>query len=136
VRSPYDSLGVDVTDAQIAADLMLRDPKTLSGDASVAEVRTHLANPKVQMVLLADGRRFVGAVTSVSEDAADDERAVAYADPSPDTIAPSATADEAWRRTTENPHRRVIVLGDDGTLHGLLCLNKTRTGFCQTPTRG
>jgi CBS domain-containing protein len=135
VHSPYDSVAVNVTDAESAAELMLRNPKTLAGDASVAEVRTHLANPKVQMILLADDRRFVGAVTSVPEDAADDEDAVAYADPSPDTIAPTATADEAWRRATENPHRRVIVLDDDGTLHGLLCLNKTRTGFCQTSSR-
>src|SRR5689334_17836675 len=111
---------------------MLREPKTLPGDATVAEVRTHLANPKVQMVLLADGRQFVGAVTELPVAAEDDERAVAYADPSPDTIAPTATADEAWQRATESPHRRVIVIGDDGTLHGLLCLNKARTGFCQT----
>jgi CBS domain-containing protein len=87
------------------------------------------------MVLLADGRHFVGAVTSLPEDAPDDELAVSYADPSPETIAPTATADEAWRRATESGHRRVIVLDDDGTLHGLLCLNKARTGFCQTPTR-
>jgi CBS domain-containing protein len=115
---------------------MLRDPKTLAGDASVAEVRTHLANPKVQMVLLADERRFVGAVTELPTGVGDDEQAAAYADPSPETIAPSATVEEAWQRATESRHRRVIVLDDDGTLHGLLCLNKTRTGFCQTTTRG
>jgi CBS-domain-containing membrane protein len=123
---------MDMPEPHIAADLMLRDPKTLAGDASVAEVRAQLANPKVQMLLLADDRRFVGAVTSVPEEAADDERAVSYADPSPETIAPTATAEDAWQRALESTYRRVIVLDDDGTLHGLLCLNKKRTGFCQT----
>jgi CBS domain-containing protein len=127
---------VDVTDAQIAADLMLREPKTLAGDASVAEVRAQLANPKVQMILLADGRQFVGAVTELPDDADGDGRAAAYADPSPETIAPTATADEAWRRANDSQHRRVIVVDDEGTLHGLLCLNKRRTGFCQTSTHG
>ena len=45
-------------DFKLAADLMLRNPKTLGPAASVAEVREQLANPKVQMVLLADGRAF------------------------------------------------------------------------------
>ncbi len=49
--------------AEVASDLMLREPKTLAGDASVAEVRSLLANPKVQLVLLADGTQFVGAIT-------------------------------------------------------------------------
>jgi CBS domain-containing protein len=127
---------MDVADAQVAADLMLREPKTLAGDVSVADVRAVLSNPKVQMVLLADGTRFVGAVTEIPADASDDEEAVAYADASPETIAPTATADEAWAQALDSPHRRVIVLDDEGTLHGLLCLNHKRTGFCQTPTRG
>jgi CBS domain-containing protein len=120
----------------VAADLMLREPKTLAGDATVSDVRAVLANPKVQMVLLADGTRFVGAVTEIPAAAGDDETAVAYADASPETIAPGATADEAWRQALGSPHRRVIVVDDEQTLHGLLCLNQKRTGFCQTPTRG
>ncbi|HEV8461758.1 MAG TPA: CBS domain-containing protein [Gaiellaceae bacterium] len=123
-----------MADAQIAADLMLRDPKTLGGDASVADARAQLADPKVQMLLLADGPRFVGAVTEIPAGASDDDRAVAYADPSPETIDPNASADEAWERALASGHRRVIVLDDAGTLHGLLCLNHKRTGFCQTPT--
>jgi CBS domain-containing protein len=112
---------------------MLREPKTLSGDASVAEVREQLANPKVQMVLLADGRVFKGAVTALPTEAAPTEPAVAYAEQAPETIPPEASADEAFARAAASPNRRVIVLDDDHNLLGLLCLNQSRTRFCQTP---
>ena len=52
-------------DRRVVADLMLRNPKTLPGDASVADVRAVLDNPRVQLVLLADGQRFRGAVTEL-----------------------------------------------------------------------
>ena len=116
-----------------ASDLMLRDPKTLTAAASVAEVRELLANPKVQMVLLADGRVFKGAVTHVPADASPRDRALAYIDANAATISPRASADEAFERTAASPTRRVIVLDEDDNLLGLLCLNASRTGFCQTP---
>jgi CBS domain-containing protein len=112
------------------ADLMLREPKTLAGDASVAEVREQLANPKVQLVLLADGRSFKGAVTALPAEAAPTEPALAYADEQPETIAPDASDDEAFARASASPNRRVIVLDDDRNLLGLVCLNKSRSGFC------
>ena len=112
---------------------MLRDPKTLRGDASVAEVRAQLENPKVQMVLLADGGRFLGAVTAIPAGAAADERALDYSDPDPDTISPDESALTAFDRAAASAARRVIVVGDDGSLLGLLCLNVSRTRFCQTP---
>lgn len=112
------------------ADLMLRQPKTLAADASVAEVREQLANPKVQLVLLADGRDFKGAVTSLPAEAEPTESALAYADEMPETIAPDASDEEAFARASASPNRRVIVLDGDRNLLGLLCLNKSRTGFC------
>lgn len=113
-----------------AADLMLRNPKTLAGDASVAEVRDQLANPKVQMVLLADGQAFRGAVTAIPDDAAPTDLALDYAVNEPVTLPPDASPDEAFERAAASPHRRVIVLDDDDNLLGLLCLNQSRTGFC------
>jgi hypothetical protein len=124
-----------IGDAQVASDLMLGAPKTLPGDATVADVRAVLANPKVQMVLLADGPSFRGAVTAIPAAAADADAALAYADASADTIAPGAPTETAFERAMASPHRRVIVLDDDRNLLGLLCLNAKRTGFCQTPSR-
>jgi CBS domain-containing protein len=112
---------------------MLREPKTLAGDASVADVREQLANPKVQLVLLADGRVFKGAVTALPAAAAPTEPALVYAERDPETIAPDASEAEAFARAAASPNRRVIVLDDDHNLLGLLCLNRGRTGFCRAP---
>jgi CBS domain-containing protein len=120
---------------QVASEVMLDRPKTLPADASVATVREQLASPKMQMVLLADGPRFSGAVTAIPAEAGADEPALAYADPEPDTIAPDVPADVAFERTVASRHRRVIVVDGDGNLLGLLCLDATRARFCQTPSR-
>jgi CBS domain-containing protein len=117
----------------VVADLMLRDPKTLSPEASVAEVREQLASPKVQLVLLADGRTFKGAVTQVPPEAQPDDLAVDYVDTEAEINSPHASADEAFERAAASPTRRVVVLDDDRKLLGLLCLNASRTGFCGTP---
>lgn len=114
-----------------ASDLMLRRPKTLRGDATVAEVRGVLANPRVQMVLLADGTTFRGALTDIPATAGDDEPALAYASDA-ETIAPDASGELAFERANASPHRRVIVLGAHDELLGLVCLNSRRDGFCKS----
>jgi hypothetical protein len=114
-----------------AADLMLRHPKTLPGAASVADVRAVFANPRVQMVLLADETAFRGALTEIPESAADDEPALAYAVEA-ETIEPDAAGELTFQRANASPHRRVIVLGEDDELLGLVCLNSKRTGFCKS----
>jgi hypothetical protein len=119
---------------RVAADLMLRRPKTLPGNATVGEVRAVLASPKVQMVLLADGPTFRAAITEIPDSASDAEPAVAYADPSPETMSPDEPGELAFQRASASPNRRVIVLGDEDELVGLLCLNEGRTHFCQTPS--
>ncbi|HEX4526674.1 MAG TPA: CBS domain-containing protein [Gaiellaceae bacterium] len=117
-------------DNAVVADVMLRDPKTLPGDARVADVRAALANPKVQMVLLADGPTFRGAVTELPPDASASAPALEFAEPSPDTIGPTESAATAYALTAKNPKLRVVVLDENGRLVGLLCLNATRTHFC------
>jgi CBS domain-containing protein len=109
---------------------MLRRPKTLPGDASVQVVREQLANPSVQMVLLADGPTFRAAIASIPDEALPDEAALLYAEPSPETIDPDEPAEDAFARAVDSQHRRVIVLDDEERLLGLICLNKKRTGVC------
>jgi len=112
---------------------MLRNPKTLAADATVAEVREQLDNPKVQMVLLTDGEAFKGAVTALPAEAAPTDVALLYSDESPDTVGPEASAEEAFERASASPTRRVLVLDEDKNLLGLLCLDPTRTRFCGMP---
>ena len=123
---------VEIEEGQVAADLMLRDPKTLPAGATVDDVRAQLANPKVQMVLLAEHGKLRGAVTDLPATARADEAALDYADTNPETIGPDTGAFAAFGRAAASPHRRVIVVDDDGALLGLLCLNPTRTRFCGT----
>ncbi len=115
---------------------MLRNPKTLPVDAPVSEVRAMLENPSVQMVLLADGSMFAGAITDIPHEAAPEQRALDFAEPEPDTIGPDEPAATALVRAAASPHRRIVVLGDDATLLGLLCLNESGTRFCGVPGSG
>ena len=117
-------------DRRVVADLMLRNPKTLPGDASVADVRAVLDNPRVQLVLLADGQRFRGAVTELPAGADPAGRALDFAERSPVTIGPTESADAAFAAASASPHRRAVVLDDRGNVLGLLCLNETLTRFC------
>ena len=117
------------------ADVMLEQPKTVPSSASVAEVRGLLANPSVQMVLIADGAQFRGAVTELPADADDSSPALEFADTDPESLSPTASAEEAFSRAAAHPSRRIVVLGEDGTLAGLVCLDETRTRFCGRPSR-
>ncbi|HVU76910.1 MAG TPA: CBS domain-containing protein [Gaiellaceae bacterium] len=116
---------------ETAADVMLREPKTLPVDATVREVRAELDNPHVQMVLLVDGASFGAAIVEIPPEADPDSPAGAFAWSDVPTISAQAPAADAFTRTTESPHRRIVVLDDDRTLLGLLCLNATRTNFCR-----
>jgi CBS domain-containing protein len=123
-------------EGQVVADLMLRNPKTLPAEAAVADARAVLDNPHVKMVLLTDGQTFVGAITDLPRDAVAAQRALDYADPSPETIGPGEPASTAFARTAANPYRRLVVVDDDAHLLGLLCVNESRTRFCATPRAG
>jgi CBS domain-containing protein len=125
--APEDFRGLTV------ADVMLRDPKTLPSSATVGEVRAQLDRPSVQMVLLADADLFAGAITELPGEAADDQDALAYADRTPVSLGPSVPAPTAFDATAKSPHRRAVVLDEQGALLGLVCLDKTLTHFCGAP---
>lgn len=118
------------TDGLTVADVMLRHPKTLPGSASVHDVRGLLDHPGVQMVLLADDGSFQGAVTEIPDGARDDEPALPFADRSPTSLKPDDEAATAFAVTAAHPHRRVVVLGEQNDLVGLVCLDQTRSRFC------
>jgi hypothetical protein len=120
---------------EVAADLMLRNPKTLAADATVAEVREQLDNPRVQMVLLADGEAFKGAVTRDPGGRRPGRgRPRLRRRQRGDDLTHRAGA-EAFDRTAGSPSRRVIVLDEDRNLLGLLCLDPSLTRFCGAQAR-
>jgi CBS domain-containing protein len=120
----------DTLSGLTVADVMLRRPKTLPSSATVGDVRALLGNPSVQMVLLADAARFRGAITAIPDDAPDEQDALRFADETPQSLRQGEPAQTAFDVTAKNPHRRVVVLGDEDELVGLVCLNEARTNFC------
>ncbi len=124
-----------IAESDRVTDVMLRDPKTVPWDATVAEVRDILAKPSVELLLLAEGKHFRGAIAHVPDNADPQSPARDFADLSPETISPTETAAVAFEMTARNPQRRVVVLDDDGILLGLVCVDRTLTRFCGIATR-
>src|SRR5690349_7483356 len=87
----------DDATGRLVRDVMVRRPKTLPADATVADLRRQFENPRVQSALLADDGRFAGAIapSELPDSAADDELARAYARVDVPTLGPDATMEEA-----------------------------------------
>jgi len=114
----------------VVADLMLRKPKTLPADATVADARAQLASGRAKMLLLVDGAEFRAALTAIPPDADDDAPAIGFADADTETIAPDAPGDDVIARLNTSPHGRIVVLDEQRNLHGLLCLSSDGSRLC------
>jgi predicted transcriptional regulator len=119
----------------LVRDVMVKRPKTLPADASVADLRAQFTNPRLQAALLADEGRFAGTIApSELPDAADDaEPAARYARLDVPTLPPDATMADALALLEARGDHRLIVLDGEGeaaVLAGLLCLDRTGGSFC------
>jgi CBS domain-containing protein len=112
-------------------DVMVRRPKTLPSDATVADLRAMFTNPRVQCALLADAGRFVAAIApaELPETAGPDEPARSYARADIPTLGPDAPMTEAIALLEARGDFRLVVV-DGGELAGLLCLDRRGTTFC------
>ena len=116
----------------IVADVMLRHPKTLAAEATVAEARSALESQSTHMLLLVDGEIFRGAVTAIPADAGPDEPALAFVDTSAHVVTEDMPLSKALARLEHRPSGRLVVLDGD-RLVGLVCLAKDGVTFCGTP---
>ena len=112
---------------------MLRNPKTLPADATVADAWRALENVKVQMVLLVDGGRFRGALSRIPGSADPSGPAIDFVDDAPPTATEDAFVSDALDQIQHRPHGRVVVVDDDDNLVGLVCLAKDGKSFCGVP---
>src|ERR687890_227537 len=111
----------------LVRDVMVRRPKTLPAQATVAELRAHFDNPRVRTALLADAGRFAGAIApeELPADADGSEPASAHARTDLPTLAPDATMNDAMALLERRGDNRLLVLEPDGqTIAWLLCLDK------------
>jgi CBS domain-containing protein len=114
------------------SEVMIRRPKSLPADATVADARTLFTNPKVLVAPLVepDGRVLAELGRDDLPSAAGDaEHAAAYAS-EPHLIAPDATMRAAIDTLTELDGERLVVVDEDGRLAGMLCLNRSHGRFC------
>jgi CBS-domain-containing membrane protein len=140
---PSASLTERVDDEQTLAvpctpvsDAMLRYPKVLDAQATVDEARAALTDDHVHMVLLTEGSTLVGTLvrTDLPHPIQRSDQGSGPALPWStlrDRTVPSATsADTVNKLLIERGLRRLAVIDHDGTLLGLMCLKRSRTGFC------
>ena len=115
----------------VASDVMLTDPDTHPPSTTVAEARAVFASPRKRVLVIADGTRYLGAVTRESvEGRGDDETldgALAPAVPTMDPSDPSARVPELVAAAGLT---RIPVVDGDGRLHGLVCFDQAKAWFC------
>jgi CBS domain-containing protein len=122
---PLDAAGPTVR------DVMLAEARTIPPDTPVEEVRETFANPRVKLLLVAEGERFLGTLSPGDVPAAGTIAAGV------DAGSPTLHPDDGIERALEllEHSSRVPVVGEDGRLHGLVCLNRGRSAFCASPRR-
>jgi CBS domain-containing protein len=110
---------------------MLKRPIVHDVSTTVGELRAFFRDDHVHMALLVDGGKLVAAVEPADlESHRDETPARLLVHPGARTIDSHTAAAEAEETMRRSRRRRLAVVGDDGTLLGLLCLKASRTGFC------
>ena len=123
---PLDSAGPAVR------DVMLAEARTIPPDTPVETVRETFSNPRVKLLLVAEGERFLGTLMP------DDVPAKGTIASGVDTDAPTLHPDDGIERALQllEQSSRVPVVDADGRLHGLVCLNRGKSAFCASVSRG
>ena len=115
-------------------DLVVRLPKTLSQESTVAQAAAALDDHHVHMLLITDeDGRLLGAIERSDLSGIDltsAAPALGLAALRERTIAPEMPAEEALRLLLRRGERRRAVVDEDGRLLGLLCLKRRQNGFC------
>ena len=113
------------------ADVMLRDPRTVGPGTTVAEAREQFENPRVRLLLVADGDRFLGAVTreALDDAAAGDAPLGPIAERDGLRVAPGDPVSRAMDEITGRGLDRIPVVEGDAIV-GLICFNSRHGHFC------
>jgi CBS domain-containing protein len=112
---------------------MVRKPKTLSLETTVADARRALEQDRVKILLIVDDRLFRATVSGIPDSAGPNELAITYADVAPEVIAEDIPVATALERLGHRPNGRLVVLDHDQTLVGLVCLTNDGKEFCGVP---
>lgn len=114
------------------ADVMLTAPRTYPASTPLASAAAEFENPRVRMLLVTEGDRYVGGVTreQVATAERDPDRPIAeVADGAVPHLAPGDSPARALEVVEESGSNRLPVVDDEGNLLGLVCWNK-QGWFC------
>ena len=116
----------------VVADAMVTDVKLSRADFTVGEARALFADAHVHAALIVDDGVLLAVVdrADVTDDLPDHHPAARVGGLGARTVVCDADLDQAWRWMLDAERRRLAVVGPDGDLRGLLCLKRTRRGFC------
>lgn len=111
---------------------MITDVKLSNVDTTVGEIRALFVNEHVHSAVIVSDGRLAAVVdrTDVADFYSDDLLAVAVGCRTGRVVAPDADLQAARAALLGSGRRRLAVVERDGRLLGLLCLKRTRRGFC------
>lgn len=115
-----------------AADVMLREPRTVAPETTVGEARASFENPRVRLLLVSRGDTFLGSVTreSLPADAPDDQPLAALVGSDGTRVAPADPVQRVVELLDAHATDRLPVVAEDGALVGLVCFNRKHGHFC------
>jgi predicted transcriptional regulator len=111
---------------------MIARPKAVDRGASVGEARILFANPKNRLLLVTDDDLYFGHVLreDVPEAEPDEAPLLPHVRRQCPQIGPDDGVIDALALATDLFDNRLVVVGDDGRLEGLLCLNRREGYLC------
>lgn len=113
------------------AEAVVGDVKLSRADVTVRELRVLFANDHVHAAVIVESGVLLAVVDRADlERRPDDARALVFGALASRTVAVSADLDEARSSLLASGRRRLAVVTDDGRFVGLLCLKRSRRGFC------
>ena len=116
----------------LAADVMVRAPKVHGPALTVGECRVALDDDHVHLLLLVEDGRLLGTLArgDVPESAPSSAPALHFSVTSDRTVGPAEPVDPLREAMLAAGVRRLVVVGSQGAVLGLLCLKHHCGGFC------
>src|SRR5688500_13136855 len=113
-------------------DVMLRDPRTVGPETTVAAARETFENPRVRLLLVASGDSFLGTSRreGIDGDVAGDTPLGQLAGAGDALVRPEDPVARAVELLDAEQTDRLPVVTGEGTLVGLVCFNRRHGHFC------
>ena len=115
------------------SDVMLREARAVGPATTVAEVRETFANPRVKLLLVTDGERFLGTLSPDDLPASAGGTIEAHVRADAQRLAPVDPIERALELVEASGATRIPVVDASDRLQGLVCFNGAHSAFCVSP---